>query len=136
MQRIFILAFVVFISAQAVCADIVHLKSGQSVEGIVLEETDNEVRVDLGFGFTTFDRENVSDVEKKPFEKKKILPNGTSDPNVPTEIDAIKELNHLVNTIRMKRRIVSRYHATLMNRTKKLENAQKKLIPFLTENLM
>ena len=50
-----------------VCADIVHLKNGNSIEGEILEESDSNYRVNVGFGAIVIIKEDVVRIDKKEF---------------------------------------------------------------------
>ena len=57
------LAFVV-VASQGLGADVVHLKNGRSMEGIVIEETQEEVLIKLAFGEIGLPRASVERIER------------------------------------------------------------------------
>ena len=72
-------------------ADILHLKNGEKLEGLVVEETDNEVVIELQGGTISFSQSEVKSIEKSPFAIEKIekeqlpIPSDTTGGEEPTE---------------------------------------------------
>jgi len=54
-------------------ADVIYLKNGQVLEGIILSETDDEVVFKLSIGQVTLDREDIEGIEKSPAEDNEEL---------------------------------------------------------------
>ena len=61
--RVFFGCLFVF-AVSSICADVVHLKSGGSVEGRVIERTASSVEIDIGAGSITLSMESVDRIEE------------------------------------------------------------------------
>ena len=65
-----VFAVLLFLTAIDVAdADMVHMKNGRSMQGQVIEETDEYIILDLGGGTLTFDRDKVERIEKSGAEE-------------------------------------------------------------------
>jgi hypothetical protein len=62
--KILALGFLLWSFSHAVYADILYLKSGHSLEGIVVEETDEVVTFEVGGGKIDFNRSEVDHIER------------------------------------------------------------------------
>lgn len=62
--RLAALAITGFLAAWAAGADVVHFKTGRSIEGVIAEETATQVRIRLAFGEITVPRDTVERIER------------------------------------------------------------------------
>ena len=52
-------------------ADVITLKSGKKVEGLIVQETDKLVKIEIGLGVpVTYFQDDIEKIEKKPFDVK------------------------------------------------------------------
>jgi len=68
---LFIVVFFIFMTSEA-CSDIVYLKNGRHIEGLVKKESEDNVVLDVGFGTVKFRRieiENIYYSDKKETRK-------------------------------------------------------------------
>ena len=49
-------------------ADIIHLKNGGKIHGLVIGDTRDAVTIDMGVGTVTHKKEEIASIEKGPFE--------------------------------------------------------------------
>lgn len=124
------------VTTRSITADTVYLKSGGKVEGIVVEENDQKVVVDLGFGKTTVERnkverivrsEKAENATRKSQWKKKLVLHGRF---VPTRcqplVAPLKKLERLRSETLRRKRELRRIEAGLamtQNTTKQLDDA-------------
>lgn len=74
MQRPVILFLMIFFAASAVNADIVYLKNGGMVEGVVEKDDEKNVELNTGFGSVTFKKEQIKKIDRsQPGENDKVL---------------------------------------------------------------
>lgn len=66
-----ILAICILFAVDTSTADIIHLKNGDQVEGLIAEETPNGVVIKLPFGTISFNNSEIDRIEKKAFVEKK-----------------------------------------------------------------
>ncbi len=64
--------FIVF-SVRFCFADVIYLKNGQVLEGVIFSETDDEVVFKLSIGQVTLNKEGIESIEKSPPEDNKEL---------------------------------------------------------------
>lgn len=67
MKRVLALLFICFFNliwCTEVYADIVYLKNGQRLEGKIIEETDNAVKLKIRIGQVTLQRQEIESIEK------------------------------------------------------------------------
>ncbi len=62
----------IILPSHSTWADIVHLKSGGRIEGKVIKKTKDKITVETNYGSLTFNRNQITSVEYKPFIKKII----------------------------------------------------------------
>lgn len=76
-MRLIVLTGLIFISTLLLPvegrADIIHLKNGNKVEGIVTEERANSVTIKLDIGTLTFSRSEIASIESSSNEEKEAL---------------------------------------------------------------
>lgn len=60
--------FLLLLQALPALADKVYLKSGRSIEGLIVKESDTQVVVDLGVGTTTLNRSQIERIEQSSGE--------------------------------------------------------------------
>lgn len=68
MRKSAVIFLMMFFAANAVNADIVYLKNGGEVEGIIEKEDENKIDVNMGFGTVTFNKAQVKKIEKSSAE--------------------------------------------------------------------
>jgi len=54
-------------------ADIIHLKNGGRVRGIVVSENQKNVTIDIGGGTVTHDRKDITAIDKEPVKSRPII---------------------------------------------------------------
>lgn len=67
-KPIFILLFLLSFVLEA-SADIIHLKNGRTMEGLIKKETVDDVWLDLGFGSVKFRREEIERIDRSDSEE-------------------------------------------------------------------
>ena len=68
-ETILILFAIILCAASSVYADIINLKNGGSVRGIVEKEDDKSVEMNTGFGTVIFKRSQIKDIERSSSEE-------------------------------------------------------------------
>lgn len=68
-----ILAVLFFVYASAAGADIIHLKNGNKVEGVIQEETDRGVAIELDIGTMDFAHREIESIERSSAEEAEAL---------------------------------------------------------------
>ncbi len=64
---LFLIAIFIFVFSSISYADIIYLKNGDTLEGLITEETDKKVVIRLEIGTIVFSRNEIERIEKKPF---------------------------------------------------------------------
>jgi len=108
-------------------ADTLYLKNGQTIDGMVKQESDTQVVIDVGAGIFTFNKEEIERVEKNDQQKESIT--SKQLPKDPAE----KELNTIVTKARIKRRLIARYNSEKQVQDAKINKVQSKLRPLYKE---
>ncbi len=54
-------------------ADIIHLKNGRSVEGIINKEDDGDVNLEIGFGTMKFPKEQIASIQRSSPEDAQLI---------------------------------------------------------------
>ena len=75
-MRWFLRAFLAFATTGVACADTIRLRNGNTIEGIVTQETDTQVILDLGTGRTTLSRGVIAAVEHATADENDLLRSG------------------------------------------------------------
>lgn len=70
MPALIIVFISLFLISSSVKADIIRLKNGNDIEGIVVEETPSEVTIDLGMGTMTIGKNEIKSIGKAAGEEK------------------------------------------------------------------
>jgi len=118
-------------------ADVVHMKNGRSMQGQVIEETDEYIILDLGGGTMTFDRDKVERIEKSGAEEtaeqeevwkrrfitsQKYVPRGYEA--IARQFDSLTEIRdetfRLFNTLKLEKKNIDRLSYELGSLKRKL----------------
>lgn len=71
--KILISLFLLLNAASLACADIVYLKSGYQMEGIIKRETDEYVELEINIGTVKFYQEQIERIEHSAQEEKRMM---------------------------------------------------------------
>jgi clan AA aspartic protease (TIGR02281 family) len=102
--------FFIFISEAG--ADIVYLKNGRNIEGIIKSEDENGIKLNIGFGTVSFRKDEIeriersspeeSDILRKQWEirkletEEKLKKERLTKEREPKRLDILQELGHII----------------------------------------
>ncbi|HNW39309.1 MAG TPA: retropepsin-like aspartic protease [Candidatus Omnitrophota bacterium] len=71
-----VLIFLIFLGFKPAAADILYLKNGRSLEGIITKENDQEVSLSLGSGWVKFSKDQIASIKKSSPEGTQLIKEG------------------------------------------------------------
>jgi clan AA aspartic protease (TIGR02281 family) len=72
-RTLFLIPVIFFVFLETSFADKLYLKNGRSLEGLIREESDSRVELDVGFGTVTFEKSAIERLEKSNPEETAII---------------------------------------------------------------
>jgi thiol-disulfide isomerase/thioredoxin len=75
------------ISSYSLFADVIHLKNGNAIEGIILETQEDKVIIKVDIGTITFSTDDIETIERSSAEEKEVLDEKWSEQKKRREIE-------------------------------------------------
>ena len=90
---------IILIAASSAVCDVVHLKTGGKVEGVIVSEKGGMITVDIGFGTTTVDTADIASIERSNTRDQNRLEKNRTTPPV---LKPFMETMHHLRSLRFK----------------------------------